>query len=165
MSEKKSLILMLFAAFVALIFAYISQYIFGYQPCILCLYQRIPFFIIIIFAAVGIVSKKFSKVLLICCLLLLAINAGIAIYHVGVEQKIFAGPSVCSSSDLNNFDDIEELRRAITKTKAIRCDEPQFFFLNLSMAAWNFLYCATLTLYFLFNFQLRTNRFFTISKK
>ena len=165
MSEKKSLILIFTAAIFALIFAYVSQYVFDYQPCILCIYQRVPFFIIIIVSAIGVVSKKFNKSILICCIFLLLINLGIAIYHVGVEQKIFAGPSVCSSNNLDDFDNIEDLRQAITKTKAVRCDEPQFFLFSLSMAAWNVLYCGALAFYFLLNLQFRTNRVFTIGKQ
>ena len=75
-------------------------------------------------------------------------NIGLASYHVGVEQKIFKGPSSCSSNDLNEIEDLEKLKEVLLKTKAIRCDEPQFFFLGLSMAAWNLIYSILLILFF-----------------
>jgi disulfide bond formation protein DsbB len=165
MSIKNSLLISLIAAAFALIFAYISQYVFGYQPCILCIYQRIPFFVIIGLSAISLISKKFTKLVFFCCLFLFSINAAIAIYHVGVEQKIFAGPSTCSSPNLNDFDDLEALKEAILSTKAVRCDEPQFFFLKLSMAAWNVIYCGFLALYLLFNIKPRTKRLGAISQK
>ena len=45
---KNYLFLAFLASFVALISAYISQYIFGFEPCVLCYHQRKPFFVIII---------------------------------------------------------------------------------------------------------------------
>ena len=74
-------------------------------------------------------------------LLALLINILLAFYHSGVERKFFTGPSNCSSNNLNNVESLEELEKIILKTKAVRCDEPQFYFLKLSMTNWNFLYC------------------------
>lgn len=165
MSEKNSLILLLIAAVSALFFAYVAQYFFGYQPCILCLYQRLPFFAIIGVTSLSLISKKFTKTAFFCAVILLLINCAIAFYHSGVEQKIFAGPSICSANNLNDFDNVEDLENALKATKAVRCDEPQLFLLKLSMANWNMIYCALLASYFGFNFQTRTNRFFTINKQ
>jgi disulfide bond formation protein DsbB len=146
---KNYLFLALFSSFVALISAYISQYIFGFEPCVLCYHQRKPFFIIIIIALFFLLIKKlkkYQKIGAILCALAFLINAGIAFYHSGVELKIFAGPDSCSSSNFDNIDNVEQLREALFKTKAIRCDEPQFYFLNLTMANWNFIYCLGLGL-------------------
>lgn len=159
MSEKiiiKSLLIFLFiSSAVALISAYIAQFGFDLQPCILCLHQRKPFFAIIALTALALIffkSEKAKKIALFFCIIFLTINAAIAAYHVGVEKKIFRGPSVCSSENLNNIENLEELKTALMHTKAIRCDEPNFIFLDLSMAAWNFIYCTilvALTLIFL----------------
>ena len=150
---KNYLFLALFLSFVALISAYISQYIFGFEPCVLCYHQRKPFFIIIVIALFFLLIKKlikYQKIGAILCALTFFINAGIAFYHSGVEMKIFAGPDSCSSSNFDNIDNIEQLREALFKTKAIRCDEPQFYFLNLTMANWNFIYCLGLVLFLIF---------------
>ena len=150
---KNYLFLALFSSFVALIAAYISQYIFGFEPCVLCYHQRKPFFIIIAIALFFLLIKKlkkYQKIGAILCALTFFINAGIAFYHSGVEIKIFAGPDSCSSSNFDNIDNIEQLREALFKTKAIRCDEPQFYFLNLTMANWNFIYCIFLLIILLF---------------
>ena len=147
---KNYLFLALFSSFVALISAYISQYIFGFEPCVLCYHQRKPFFIIIAIALFFLLIKKYQKIGAILCALTFFINAGIAFYHSGVEMKIFAGPDSCSSSNFDNIDNIEQLREALFKAKAIRCDEPQFYFLNLTMANWNFIYCLGLVLFLIF---------------
>ena len=154
--EAKHLLgLLFFYSALALIFAYVAQYLFGHQPCILCLYQRLPFFAILFIAAIFLVrlkKEKMQKMAVIICILLLFGNATLAGYHFGVEQKIFAGPSTCSdTSNLDEIEDVEQLKLAMMKTKAVKCDTPSFVFLNLSMAAWNLFYClflafATITL-------------------
>ncbi len=143
------LILLLVAAVFALIFAYISQYIFDYQPCILCLYQRQPFFAIIAISLFALIFKaeKFKKISLLLCAIFLLVNVSIAFYHVGVEQKVFKGPNSCSSNDLGTVQDLEKLKEILLKTKAIRCDEPQFFLFGLSMAAWNLIYSLSLVIF------------------
>lgn len=146
-TRKHLLILLVFYSSTALIFAYISQFGFDYQPCILCLYQRKPFFAIIALASLTLIffkSEQSQKITFFLCIFFLLINAGIATYHVGVEKKVFKGPTTCSSENLNDFENLEDLRIALTKTKAIRCDEPSFVFLGLSMAAWNLTYCLFL---------------------
>ena len=150
---KNYLFLAFLASIVALISAYISQYIFGFEPCVLCYHQRKPFFVIIIISLFFLLIKKlkkYQKIGAILCALAFLINAGIAFYHSGVELKIFAGPDSCSSSNFDNIDNIEQLRVAMLATKAIRCDEPQFYFLNLTMANWNFIYCIGLVLFLIF---------------
>ena len=158
---KNYLFLALFASFVALISAYISQYVFGFEPCILCYHQRKPFFIIIIISLFFLLIKKlknYQKIGAILCALAFLINAGIAFYHSGVEIKIFAGPDSCSSKNFDNIDDVEQLRIAMLATKAIRCDEPQFYFLNLTMANWNLIYCLGLVLFLIFLSRVKSGK-------
>ncbi len=150
MAKKTALIFLCLASISALLGAYISQYVFGFEPCILCLYQRQPFFAIIGLSLVGLALfklEKLQKIMFFLCVALLATNCAIAFYHVGVEHKIFRGPTTCSSANLNDLTNLEDLEAALIKTKAVRCDEPTFFFLGLTMAAWNFLYCGALIIF------------------
>ncbi len=152
-TNKNLLILLGLASASALIFAYISQYFFHYQPCSLCFYQRKPFFAIIAAAVLTLTyfkSEKSKRVALYLCTFFLFINCAVAIYHSGVERKIFRGPTTCSSENLNKIDNLEDLKNALMKTKSVRCDEPSFVFLGLSMANWNVLYCLMLLSYIAF---------------
>lgn len=145
--SKKILAFLLVASLIALVSAYISEFFFNLQPCILCLYQRYVFFALIGIAALALLlrKEKFIRLSFFLCLAALLLNTTIASYQVGVEQKIFRGPDSCASNpSLNEITDIEELRESLMNTKAVRCDEPQFFFMGLSMAAWNVLYCLLL---------------------
>lgn len=150
------LILLLVSSSFALIGAYISQYFFDLQPCILCLYQRKPFFAIIALTATALVffkSTKNKNISILLCALLLFLNSSIALYHTGVEKKILKGPTTCSSKNLNDINNIEELKIALNKIKAVKCDEPSFIFLTLSMASWNVIYCISLFFIILFLYR------------
>ncbi|MES2677758.1 MAG: disulfide bond formation protein B [Pseudomonadota bacterium] len=137
------LFFLLLTSIFALLGAYISQYIFGMQPCQLCFWQRKPFFAIIILAVLFLMIsslKNYQKLAIWLAILLLLINAAIAFYHSGVEQKWFAGLDSCSMPEMQ-INNVEDLKLALEQTKAVRCDQPQFMFLKLSMASWNFIYC------------------------
>jgi disulfide bond formation protein DsbB len=147
---SKLLFFFFLASVFALAFAYISQFVFGYQPCPLCIYQRWPFFLILIFSAFALVllrSKTAKKIVFFLCLVLLTANVAIASYHVCVERKIFKGLDSCESDlKVSEAKDLEELRNAMLQAKAVNCSEPSFIFLGLSMAAWNALYCLAIIL-------------------
>ncbi len=128
----------------ALAAAYISEYLYGYKPCILCLYQRIPYFLIIIASILALLinKKHLIKSAIILSILALFANSAIAFYHVGVEQKVFKMTAKCSDN-LAQSNSLEDLKLAINSKTSARCDQPELLFLGLSMAFWNLI--ASLT--------------------
>lgn len=143
------LLLMLLGSLVALITAYVAEYGFGLKPCPLCLYQRIPYAVAVVFCGIGLCFLRYSWVirpLLVLSFLAVLIGAGLAAYHVGVEQGIFAGLEECTSHLPSGTLTLEALKEQIMQaTVAARCDKPAFTFLGLSMAGWNFLYAIGLS--------------------
>jgi disulfide bond formation protein DsbB len=138
-----------FYSFIAIFFAYVSEYFFHYQPCPLCTYQRIVFFCIVGLTFIaninkeGSIQKKLQKKYLLLILVALIINAGIAFFHSGVELKIFSLPESCGSQAITS-NNPEELLQKINNTNASDCSKPSFYFLGLTMANWNFIYCLLL---------------------
>jgi disulfide bond formation protein DsbB len=131
-------------SFLPLMIAYIAQYGFNLEPCNLCLYQRMPFFIILfltLFSIFFLKNIKFKNYILYLSLLLLFSNMILALYHVGVEQKIFDLPSSCSGLDMLNISNIDQLTDIIMQKGAVKCDEPVFEIFGISMAAMNVFYC------------------------
>lgn len=145
-------------SFFALSFAYIIQFS-GHKPCALCLYQRVPYFLIIIISVLGFYFKKnlYKKIAFYSCLALLASNAVLAFYHSGVEKKVFTFHEKCEDLIDGNLSSVLELQNALASVPA-RCDEPSFVFLNLSMASWNFIYCLTILIILFINLSSVTNR-------
>lgn len=148
-SLKGALILCGLLSFSALLFAYISQYFFGYQPCILCVYQRAPFWAIMMIACVASVidNNKFK----VCGLGLISfafvINTGIAFFHSGVERHFWKGFEECSSDLDSTGMTLEQLKQMITQTPLARCDEIAWEFFGVSMANYNVLFCLAMALY------------------
>ena len=122
----------------ALGLALVAQYGYGLHPCDLCLYQRVPYGLIMLVGAVGLrVSKpKTQRLLLALCAALFLADAVIAAYHTGVELGIFTGPSACSGT-AKPGQTLEELRAAILHAPLVSCAQAMAYFLGLSMAAWN----------------------------
>lgn len=133
----------------SLIIAYIAQYGFGLEPCILCLYQRIPFFVVIVLALIGIAATKamgpkFGAFNIALCGIALLINSVIAFYNVGVEQGWFV--SGCSTPDFSGMTH-EEIMATINSAPTVACDEIAWSLFGISMAGYNVVFCLGLGIY------------------
>ena len=124
----------------ALAAVFISQYGFGLHPCHLCIYQRWPFAVLIALGLFGYFTPKFTKPVIGLSALTFLTNAGIALYHSGVERKWWAGLEGCSTPDMSGS--IEDLMRRIEQTAVTRCDEIAWQMFGLSMANYNTMLCA-----------------------
>ena len=126
---------------------------FGHlSPCELCLKQREGYWIAMGIAGAGLVWRQFPRPFdptrLIAILLALAFLAetALAVYHAGVEWKFWPGPASCSGGATRV--DPAELERLLSGAKLAvpQCDKPAWVFLGLSMAGWNALAAAALSL-------------------
>ncbi len=119
---------------------FVMEHGFGVAPCSLCLLQRWPHGVVIplgIVAFLPAVSDSGRRILLLLCAAAFATTAGIGIYHVGVEQGIFAGPSACSGGITG--DSVEELRRKLMAAPVIQCNEVAWSLFYVSLAGYNVL--------------------------
>lgn len=113
--------------------AYGSQYLGGLHPCEMCYWQRWPHFAAL---ALGLASYALSglpdrgRSLVWLGALAIMVSGFIGAYHAGVEFGIFEGLTSCSSGGARSLDDV-------FNAPLIRCDEVQYRFLGLSIAAWN----------------------------
>ncbi len=118
--------------------AFFFQYVLGYQPCILCLWQRWPYAGVIVFAVVALLFGRWRGVadgLLVASGLALLANAGIAFYHVGVEQFWWAGTPECGGPA--GAMTLDELRAQVFAAPIVRCDQVQWSLFGISMAGYN----------------------------
>ena len=116
----------------------------GYAPCELCLLQRWPHVAAALIAGAVLVTG-FRRAWGFLGLVAAILATGLAVYHVGVEQTWWAGPTACSGGlgDLSTVS-TDELLARIRGAQVIRCDQPSWIFLGLSMAAWNAILSAGL---------------------
>ena len=152
-------------SFSMILFALISEYVFGFAPCSLCLIQRYPHILVAVTSVWLIFFRTHIVFLYPVNTLVMALSIILASYHVGVEQSIFQGPQSCSSSNLSLVREksAEALLKEILNTSVIRCNEVTWSFMGLSMATWNLILSITLfigwtvsTLHFLRIFQSKS---------
>jgi disulfide bond formation protein DsbB len=128
------------ASVISLGAAFIAQYGFKLEPCVLCIWQRWPYAATILLGllavAVGRRGRTQAALVLLAASVFL-VGAAIAFFHVGVEQHWWAGTTECTGPSVGNS--VEALRQQLIGRPIVRCDEVAFRFLGLSMAAWNFL--------------------------
>lgn len=132
----------------ALLSALVLQFVFGFEPCNLCLWERWPY-LVAAAAALGALIVDTPRAALAAMAVILLAGTVLAAYHVGVEQGVFALPEGCASQ--GQAQSIDELRQMLANAPP-RCDQVSAQFLGLSLAAWNLILSATLTLASAFGF-------------
>ncbi|TPE46560.1 disulfide bond formation protein B [Amaricoccus solimangrovi] len=129
-----------------LVGAFAFQYIGGLAPCHLCLLQRWPHGVAVIAALVFLVAP--NRWLARIAALVVAIGAGIAVYHVGVEQAWWPGPTSCVAPDPGAMS-AGDLMNQILNTPVVLCDQIAWSLWGVSMAGWNAILSALLALLWL----------------
>mgnify|MGYP003627042217 FL=1 len=129
-----SLLTLVFAVAV-LAAAFGFQHIGGLDPCVLCIYQRWPWVAVIALAALSFALGG-SRALLALAGLAMIAGAGIAGFHVGVEQHWWAGTSECGAQS-GAPQTVEALKQQLLATAVTRCDEIAWSLFGISMAGYN----------------------------
>ena len=108
------------------------QYLGGLPPCPLCIWQRWPYVALV---ALGLLGWRWRpRTLLGVATLVLLGSAGLAAYHVGIEQGWWALPGGCVAG--GSAESVEELKRLLAEAPPA-CDQVGFTFLGLTLAGWN----------------------------
>ena len=110
------------------------EYILGVKPCILCLYQRVPYIIAIFFCFFGYYNLK-NKLWIYLLVITFLISAILSGYHVGIENNVFNEFSGCTSNN-SNIVNKDELLKALKETQP-NCKDVTFELLGFSLATIN----------------------------
>jgi disulfide bond formation protein DsbB len=126
--------------------ALIAQYGFGLTPCELCLWQRVPYAVIAVIAFAALLKdRKWTPWVLGLIAVFYLIETGIALHHLGVEQDWWNSAAGCGFQATGQ--DIKEMYERIVTAPAVACDQPEWFFLGVSMAGWNAVIAALLAVF------------------
>lgn len=109
----------------------------GYAPCELCILQRWPHLAAAILAALMAVLG-WRRWLALLGLAAALTAFGLAVYHAGVEMRLWLGPQHCSGgvSGLASMS-TQDLMAALEQAPVVRCDEISWQLFGISMAGWN----------------------------
>src|SRR5690606_25977737 len=131
--------------------AYFFQYVLGYQPCSLCLQERIPYIFAIGAALIaGIFSREanlgiWPVVFMWLCAIAFAVGAASSAYHVGMEYNLWEGPSSWSGTTLVMPQSLEDMHKAMANPIHLpRCDSAAWTLFGISLAAFNLLISVVL---------------------
>ena len=125
--------------------AYILEHIYNFPPCKLCIYQRIPYFLIL-FVCVTSFLVEYRNIHFYAIFFLFFSSFLIASFHSLVERGLIEYNSGCSSS-INDFESIEDLRNHLESVALTKCDEIIFSIMGLSLANINSLISFSLVLF------------------
>ena len=141
------LIVILAIISLTIISALIIQYWLGHEPCKLCLYERIPYFLSMLLIIKIIFIKKYEKITLLILFLVFMSSAILAFYHFGIEQGFFSESLACATGDLSKTLSKEELLEQL-KQNSISCKDVSLKILGLSLAAINTIFSLVLSVIF-----------------
>ncbi len=125
--------------------AYFFQYVLDLPPCEMCLWQRPPYWTAILMGVLAATAhhvrplpRNFDRLLLGVAAAVFMVGAGIAFFHVGVEQKWWEGPTGCAGVAALP-ESFQDFQTGLAEAKVVRCDEIPWSFLGVSLAGYNML--------------------------
>ena len=134
----------------SLVGAWYFQYVVGLAPCPLCLEQRYAYYVAIPLAVLLWLGAEYgaSRRVIAAGFGAIAVamlwNAGLGVYHSGIEWKWWPGPSECSAA-LGDIGGAGGLMNQLQSISVVRCDEAAWRFLGLSLAGYNVLLSLAIT--------------------
>ena len=146
--NKKLLLIILIFISLILIFAFLIEYKLGKQPCKLCIYERIPYFLSIFLIGKIFFINIYDKATLLILSLIFIISSILAFYHFGIEQGFFKESLACATTDLSENLTKEELLKQLSEN-TISCKDVSFKILGFSLAAINTIFSIVLSVIFM----------------
>jgi disulfide bond formation protein DsbB len=125
--------------------AFAGEHVFGLQPCILCLYERVPYAVAAVLAAAAAflpMARRWRALLMGLVALVFAVGAALAFYHVGVEEHWWASVAACGG-ELSAGAEVGDLRQ-LSAADLKPCDRVDWRLFGLSLAGYNVVASAIL---------------------
>lgn len=110
------------------------QYFGGLNPCEMCIWQRYALVTALGLALLGWALGHARAVLGLAAVAVLA-GAGIAAFHVGVEQHWWQGITTCAAAPITGS--AADVMSQIMAQPLVRCDAIAWSLFGISMAGWN----------------------------
>lgn len=126
------------------------QLIGGYQPCPLCLEQRIPYYVGLPLLALGLLSLHqgwpavVTRTAFAVAALMFVYGTSLGIQQAGAEWGFWDGPRDCATGAGAAPASVDTLLKALETARVVSCTDVQWSLLGLSFAGWNAVISATL---------------------
>ena len=138
--NKKTLLIKLIflISFFALISAFFIEYVMGYQPCNLCILERLPYLLAIVIILFNYKFNKFEKYFIFLLTIVFLVATILSLYHLGIEQGFIEESLVCDVKNGSNLLSKEEILEQL-KEKNVNCKDVTFKIFGLSLTTYNIL--------------------------
>tara|TARA_B100001750_G_C15044687_1_gene368393 strand:+ start:21 stop:503 length:483 start_codon:yes stop_codon:yes gene_type:complete len=146
--NRKIIISILTFILIILIFAFVIEYKLGHQPCKLCFYERVPYFLSIFLILKILFIRGYEKITLLILSIVFVFSSVLAFYHFGIEQGFFKESLVCKTESLSENLSKKELLQQL-KQNSVSCKDVSFRILGLSLAAINTIFSLILSFVFI----------------
>ena len=146
-NSKNFLIKLIFLiSIVALASAFFIEYKLGHQPCNLCILERIPYLLAIIFIILNYKFNHLEKYFLILLAIVFFIATILSLYHLGIEQGYIQESMVCDLKSGSNLLSKEDILKQLQE-KSVSCKDVTFKIFGLSLTTYNILISLLITIY------------------
>ena len=145
--NKKLLFIILIFISLVLVSAFIIEHKLGHQPCKLCLYERIPYFLSVLLIIKIFFIRIYERETFLILSLVFIVSTCLAFYHFGIEQGFFKESLACTTGNLLENITKDELLEQL-KQNTISCKNVSFRIFGFSLAAINTIFSLILSVIF-----------------
>jgi len=114
------------------------EYLGGYLPCEMCIWQRVPHYAAIVVGLGGAAAARGWTLgpraewgIALAAILLVATSGAIGVYHAGVEWHLWAGPSACTGNAFKVTGPLD------LNARIVMCDVAAWRLFGISLAGYN----------------------------
>jgi len=143
---KNYLKLIFLICLISIISAYFIEYVLGFQPCNLCLIQRIPYGLGLILIILNYSLVKNERFIILMLILIFVFSLIISFYHFGIEQGFFEESTVCGLKNASNLISKDEILEQL-QTKTISCKDVTFRIFGFSLTVFNMILSLILVIF------------------
>ena len=137
-------IAILFVNILVILSALFIEFFLKVKPCILCIYQRYPYYIITFLSLIYFLKKDLKIILILLIILTSLASITLSTYHVGIETGLIEETTSCKTS-LNNNLSKDAILKQLESNLASSCKEVSFKLFGFSLASINIILSLILT--------------------
>lgn len=140
----------LFISLIIVGVVYALEQYFHIQPCRLCIYQRMPYILMMVVASAGLLLPRYKNIICIVIWLISFSSFLLAGFHVAVEHNWIHYDSKCVLDNIVYSDSLEEFKKQIKLKDINSCNVVNFTLLKLSLATWNLIVSVAILVFTFF---------------
>ena len=144
-NRKNFYLFILSISLISIISALYIEYILHYEPCRLCIYQRLPYLAAVFVSFIGFFYLRNDNILIII-IIIFTISVIISGYHFGIENSLIKEISSCTNKSLD-ISNKSKLLETLNKSMPIDCKDTTFKIFGVSLAAINTIFSILIVIF------------------